>query len=357
MFEPSEIIETTAESDWAIRSELWISEAAKFGKKPKRRERNSEPLILCGHGISMRIENGVLVIRDGFTHYPQEQGVYRYFRGSRDIPTRILLLDGSGTLSFDVLSWLGEQNVTLARIKWTGEAAIAASGSGYASDPAKVAWQHQLNADHEKRLAYVIDLIRRKLVASLEILTDQLPQTHNCAVAVAYHQKSIERLEQDNFSEINDVRGIEGQCASLYFRAWKGLPIEWKGRRAIPDDWRSYDIRSSMANGMKPQNRCASHPMNAMLNYAYAVKQAQMQIEAIANGYDPTIGIMHHGRRGKPAYVFDLIELERPKVDGIILEFVRERSFTAADFVIRPDGVCRLSPQLARTVAMAAMSH
>ena len=31
--------------------------------------------------------------------------------------------------------------------------------------------------------------------------------------------------------------------------------------------------------------------------------------------------------------------------------FIGQRSFTASDFVIRTDGVCRLSPQLARMVA------
>jgi CRISP-associated protein Cas1 len=32
-----------------------------------------EPLILSGHGISLRIEGGALTIRNGFTHYPQKQ--------------------------------------------------------------------------------------------------------------------------------------------------------------------------------------------------------------------------------------------------------------------------------------------
>jgi CRISPR/Cas system-associated endonuclease Cas1 len=81
------------------------------------------------------------------------------------------------------------------------------------------------------------------------------------------------------------------------------------------------------------------------------VKLAHMQIQAIADGYDPTVGIMHHGRRGKPSFIFDLIEPERPKVDAAVLTFVQERSFAATDFILRSDGVCRLSPQLARMVA------
>ena len=105
---------------------------------------------------------------------------------------------------------------------------------------------------------------------------------------------------------------------------------------------------------MKPENRNASHPVNAMLNYAYAVKLAELKVRAIADGYDPTLGVMHNSHRGSPAWVLDMIELERSAVDAAILQFVRDYTFAAADFILRKDGVCRLSPQLARAVAMVA---
>jgi hypothetical protein len=44
-------------------------------------------------------------------------------------------------------------------------------------------------------------------------------------------------------------------------------------------------------------------------------------------------------------------EPERPKVDAKILDFVQTNTFTGADFILRKDGACRLSPQLARVVA------
>lgn len=90
-----------------------------------------------------------------------------------------------------------------------------------------------------------------------------------------------------------------------------------------------------------------------MLNYGYAVKLAQLQLKVIADGYDPTIGVMHHARRGKPAFALDLIEPERPCVDSAILSLIQSHGLHAADFVLRADGVCRLSPQLARAVASA----
>jgi CRISPR-associated protein Cas1 len=89
---------------------------------------------------------------------------------------------------------------------------------------------------------------------------------------------------------------------------------------------------------------------NAILNYAYTVLQSQIQINAVADGYDPTIGIMHEGSGGSPAFVFDLMEPERPLVDRKMLEFVKGHVFDPADFVIRSDGVCRLNPEMARHI-------
>ena len=91
-----------------------------------------------------------------------------------------------------------------------------------------------------------------------------------------------------------------------------------------------------------------------MLNYAYAVKLAQIQIDVVADGYDPILGIMHNTKKGSPALVLDLIEPERPRIDARILEMVATRKFSAADFIVKRDGVCRLSPQLARAVATLA---
>ena len=79
--------------------------------------------------------------------------------------------------------------------------------------------------------------------------------------------------------------------------------------------------------------------------------EAKSQIGVIAEGYDPTIGLMHEARQGSPAFVFDLMEPYRPCIDTEVLTFLREHTFYASDFVIRSDGVCRLNPELARCLA------
>jgi CRISPR-associated protein Cas1 len=354
MFETTNIQSDNSAEEWAIRSENWISELAELPKKRKRRERNSNPLILCGHGVSLRIENGTLVIRDGFTHYPQKRVQYRFFAGDLDLPSRILLLDGSGTLSFDVLSWLAEQDVALARVCWSGQVATVASGSGFAADRAKVDWQHQTRSDEALRRTFAADLISRKLRNSIATLESCFLPSPSVDRAIANAHEGIRALEDMRSGDLNTIRAIEGgRCAVSYFAAFKERPLKWTGleKRPVPEDWMTYLSRSSLTSGKVAKNRMASHPLNAMLNYAYAVRHSQLKIQAIADGYDPTVGIMHNTHQGSDAFVLDIIEPERPNVDAVILQFVSSRTFAAADFVIRVDGVCRLSPQLARMVA------
>lgn len=63
-------------------------------------------------------------------------------------------------------------------------------------------------------------------------------------------------------------------------------------------------------------------------------------------GFDPTIGYLHASRPGRMALVYDLIEPLRPKVDRVVLDFVREQTFTPQDFLFTERGVCRLHPAL-----------
>ncbi len=352
--EPAPFLEpefTEDDTAWAKRCKLWASRSQKTGSRRARRERPRRPLILSGHSVTLRIENGALTIRNGFTHYPQRQEIYRFFKGELSIPERIIVLDGSGSVSFDVLSWLAEQGVSLIRIDWRGEVVCVASRSGYSANPFRVQWQRETRADGIKRIEFAITKITQKIENSIGTLEKSIRRNGawNKAMEMAY--ASLTTLDKGQFDSIIALRALEANAAAAYFRAWKGIPIKWRGtsRRPIPDSWQAIGQRTSLFH--RAGNRGASHPINAILNYAYTVLQSQLQIEAIAGGYDPTIGIMHEGNDGSVAFIFDLMEPFRPLVDRNVLEFIKGHVFDPADFVIRPDGVCRLNPEIARYVA------
>jgi CRISPR-associated endonuclease Cas1 len=266
------------------------------------------------------------------------------------------MVDGSGSLTFDVLSWLGEQGVALIHVDWRGEVLSVMGNHGFAADRQKVQWQMDTCADPARRLAFSNDLVVRKLENSIVALNSALAVSPRRDAAIVKAHTAINQIKFNPPADMTCLRHIEATSARVYFGAWRGLEIRWKatGRQPIPDRWRAFETRTSIANGLKDKNVNASDPLNAMLNYAYGVLQCRLQIGAVADGFDPTIGIMHHARRDAAAYVFDLMEPERPKVDAAILAFVAANTFSGADFTIREDGVCRLSPQLARVVCALA---
>ena len=109
---------------------------------------------------------------------------------------------------------------------------------------------------------------------------------------------------------------------------------------------------SALYGRVRMKNRFATHPINAMLNYAYGVLESSTRIKCIADGYDPTLGILHGSTKpGKNSFVFDLMEPQRPIADRAILKLIAEEQFCGADFILQNDGACRLNPELARAVA------
>ncbi len=342
-------------SAWADRNDHWLNLTRPKHRRAKR-ERSKEPLILCGHGVSLNIDRGALTIQDGLTHYPQDRASYRFFKGDLALPPRIIMLDGSGSLSFDVIAWLSEQRIPLVRIDWRGDVISVTGGPGFAQILEKVRWQVETRNDPERRLDFSRELIAEKLRSSLNTLIAVVPASSSRSLAIARCEAGIFQLERRTPRSIEDVRGIEANAAAAYFNAWKGLPLIWRSRwkHPVPDAWLAFDGRRSISHGRYATNRNASDPINAMLNYAYAALRSQIHIEAASEGYDQCRGIMHHDRDDTQAFVYDLIEPRRPIVDAAVLAFVLKTPFTGADFVLRSDGVCRLGPQLARRVTNVA---
>jgi CRISPR-associated protein Cas1 len=335
---------------WATRSSMWQSRVAKASARRTKRAKAQPALILAGHGVSLRVEGGALTIQSGYTHYPQKREIIRYFRGDVALPERIVLLDGSGSISFDVLSWLAEQKVSFIRIDWKGDIICVAGASGYSANPHRVRWQLETRENPKQRNEYCRSIITRKIEASIITLEKSILRSDKWERAMNSAYAALSRLEETPPETIIELRSLEATCAASYFRSWVGMPIKWRGtsRRPIPENWHFIGQRSSPYH--LAGNRNAAHPVNAILNYAYAALESEIRIKAISDGYDPTMGIMHEGSDSSSKFIFDLIEPERPKVDRAVLDFVKSHVFDPADFVIRSDGVCRLNPEMARMV-------
>lgn len=356
MLRDAELVDSP-DLEWADRCRYWAGNAdARLSRK--RRERRIDPLVLAGHGLSVRVDKGCLIVKGGNTHYPTEAKEQRFFRGSLEIPPRIVAVDGSGTLTLDALDWMAEQGVTFVRINYDGPQSMVMSPSGYAGDPDKTTWQRETRDNPKRQLDFAIQTTRQKLEAALETLANHIPKSDNQSAAIVITEKALAELPEAK--SLSALLGIEGPTAKAYWRAWQGIEIRWKAqsRYPIPDEWRAYSSRTSLTTGKKAKNWNASHPINAMLNYAYAILLTEMRIKAVTDGYDPMLGILHDQRHKDkdrtPSFALDLMEPMRPVVDRVVLKLIADETFSGADFQLQSDGVCRLNPQLARSIAAAA---
>lgn len=106
-----------------------------------------------------------------------------------------------------------------------------------------------------------------------------------------------------------------------------------------------------MRRGRSGGPRLASNPANAILNYFYALLEAETTIACYRLGLDPGIGIFHVDRRERDSLALDIMEAVRPTVDAYVLALLTQRTLARGDFVENRQGVCSITPRLATRLA------
>ena len=162
---------TEAQESWVTRATAWTSTSAGNNRR-RRRSENSErqPLILSGHGMRLAVRHGSLEVWNGFTHFPQQQETFQFFPGQPDVPSRIVLLDGSGSITLDVLTWLCQQSIPLIQLDYRGDVMAVIGSSGLGADPGLLALQVRAASDPAKAMAVATWFVKEKLLASASTL-------------------------------------------------------------------------------------------------------------------------------------------------------------------------------------------
>ena len=88
-----------------------------------------------------------------------------------------------------------------------------------------------------------------------------------------------------------------------------------------------------------------------MLNYLYALLEAETRLACLACGLDPGLGIFHADQKSRDSLVCDVMEAARPQVDDYLLDLLAARTFALKDFAEMRTGVCRVLAPLTHTLA------
>ncbi|MCI1207538.1 MAG: CRISPR-associated endonuclease Cas1 [Microbacteriaceae bacterium] len=221
-----------------------------------------------------------------------------------------LQVEGNIDLSSGLIRELMWRGLTIEWCSGTGRL-YGWSSSTYGPNGAVRAAQHVASVEGRLQLA-------REFIASK--ISNQATQLRRAGIdqpVIAELRRLQHRAE--HAAVWQHVLGFEGDAAALYFAHWPGL-LKPRFRDAWPWHGRT--------------GRPATDPLNAMLNYAYALLTADAIRALISCGLDPHAGFLHSSTRNKPALALDLMEEFRaPVADSVVQLLVNNGEVHPADFV------------------------
>lgn len=137
----------------------------------------------------------------------------------------------------------------------------------------------------------------------------------------------------------DQVRGIEGDAARIYFRA-------------LAEAVASCDLGFSARTRRPPRD-----PVNALLGFCYGLLVTECVGALESVGLDYQMGFLHRPRAGRPSLALDLAEELRAVTDRFVVSLVRRRQIGADGFVHMPGGAVYLSDEGRTSLIEAWEAH
>ncbi len=293
-------------------------------------------VTIVGQGVFIRVRRGMLQVEDGFPLEAPRRT--RLLTRATERFERILFLAGSGALTVDALDWCTENEIPLVGISQSGFLRwTLLPGKGGESN-SRLRRAQALAPFTNVGLDIARWIVRRKISGQRDTLTELgRPATPPLGMFLP----GIEQM-----GTIPDLRALESLAADAYWRAWVGLPVHFAPpsyARQVPSHWLKFRQRGSPINNGA---RNATDPMNALLNYAYALAESEVRIACHDAGLDPYLGILHTDLASRRSLLYDLLEPLRPIADRLVLNLVMTHAFRPGEFWPLRDGRCRLDQDL-----------
>lgn len=299
-------------------------------------------VTLFGYGIDVRIERGHLILKDGVGPERREGKFARVNHRIR----RLVVIGCDGVVSLAALRWLADQQVSFVMLERNGSVVVV-TGPVAASD-ARLRRAQSCALHSDAAVPIVRELIEQKLSAQERVARERLRDSRAADLIHSF----IGQLP--TAKSVADVRLIESQGSSAYWLGWRALRVQFpkSDLRRVPDHWREFGSRTSpVSKGA----RKAANPANAMLNYLYAVLEAETRLTAAALGLDPGLGLLHIDKPNRDSLACDLMEPVRPSVDNFVLDWIARFPLQRDWFFEDRDGTCRIMPPLASRLGETAL--
>lgn len=136
-----------------------------------------------------------------------------------------------------------------------------------------------------------------------------------CRKSTQYLSSAMEKIKE--MQDLDSLRGIEGECASVYFRVFNELILNQKDNFTF----KGRNKRPPLDN------------VNAMLSFGYTLLANDCASALESVGLDSYVGFLHRDRPGRKSLALDMMEeLRSVMVDRFILTLINNRQIRGEHF-------------------------
>jgi len=272
-------------------------------------------VTVAGFGIRIKMQAGHLHLEHGVAADRHYVRLPRVGHGLK----RLVCIGSDGFVSLSALKWLAAQDASFVLLERNGKVQCV-TGPVRPSE-AKLRRSQALAAGNGKGLEIARTLIDAKLTGEERVLREQLNSVGTADLVSKFRKKL------SSAATFDAIRILEANAAAAYFRQWHFLPVMWPKAdlKRIPEHWRFAGSRQSPLSGGP---RLAVTPVHAVLNYCFALLQAETRLCLSALGLDPGLGIgLHTDTANRDSLALDVLEPIRPEIERWVLNWISSEPF------------------------------
>lgn len=198
-------------------------------------------------------------------------------------------------------------------------------------------------ADSEERKLELAQLFIAGKIANCRTVVQRAIRDHQECAGSPTCQTAVDKLlvrqrQVFSVSNLNQLRGVEGEAARYYFDAFDSLILAQK------DDFFMRD-----RNRRPPLDN-----VNALLSFLYTLLAHEVTSALESVGLDPCVGFLHTDRPGRNSLAFDMMEELRPYMaDRLVLSLINRKQVNRSDFVERESGGIIMKDEARKNVLTA----
>lgn len=199
--------------------------------------------------------------------------------------------------------------------------------------------QYRISDDERASCLFARNFITGKILNSRRFI-DRIRRDHALSVdsgpmEKVEHQLMVSARQARSCENLDVLRGIEGEAASLYFSVFNELILQNK----------------AFFNFSGRIKRPPTDPINALLSFMYTVLSNDCASALEGVGLDAYVGFLHRDRPGRKSLALDLMEEFRSiYVDRFVVSLINNRMLNSQSFELQEDGAVVLTEKTRKLI-------